>query len=103
MTKYKLAPCHIGGICWALGGQTSGNHQTDGPIGTTFGTNVRIYLGTNIDFKNNCPSKPHRGIGGGGGVYGVKNSEIGEICQTAGANGTKFGTRLRINLGMDVG
>ena len=37
------------------------------------------------------------------GVLGVKNSKVWKIYQTAGPIGTKFGTRLRIHLGMDIG
>ena len=37
------------------------------------------------------------------GVYGVKNAKVWKIYQKAGSIGTKFGTRLRIHLGMDIG
>ena len=41
------------------------------------------------------------GGGGGGGLGGHKSKSLG--CQTAGPIGTKFGTRLRIRLGMNIG
>ena len=41
-------------------------------------------------------------LGGGGGL-GVKNSKVWKIYQTIGPIGTKFGTRLRILMGMDIG
>ena len=37
------------------------------------------------------------------GFYGVTNSNVLGSCQTAGPIGTKFGTNLRIRLGMDIG
>ena len=37
------------------------------------------------------------------GVLGVKNSIVWKIYQTVGPIGTKFGTRLQIHMGMDVG
>ena len=42
------------------------------------------------------------GRGGGGGL-GVKNSKVWKIYQTVGPIGTKFGTRLQIHMGMDIG
>ena len=45
-----------------------------------------------------------RGGGGGGGVgVGVTNSKVWGSCQTPAPIGTKFGTRRRIRLGMDIG
>ena len=41
-------------------------------------------------------------LGGGGGLGGNKSKSLGG-CQTAGPIGTKFGTRLRIRLGTDIG
>ena len=43
-----------------------------------------------------------RGHLGGGGL-GVKNSKVWKIYQTVGPIGTKFGTRLQIHMGMDIG
>ena len=37
------------------------------------------------------------------GVLGVKNSKVWKIYQTVGPIGTKFGTRLQIHMGMDIG
>ena len=37
------------------------------------------------------------------GVLGVTNSNGWGSCQTAGPIGTKFGTRLWIHLGMEIG
>ena len=49
------------------------------------------------------PKKVNRGaLGGGGGLGGHKSKSWGG-CQTAGPIGTKFGTCLRIRLGMDIG
>ena len=39
---------------------------------------------------------------GGGGLGGHKSKSLGG-CQTAGPIDTKFGTRLRIRLGIDIG
>ena len=38
-----------------------------------------------------------------GFVYGSTNSNVWGSCQTAGPIGSKFGTNLRIRLGMDIG
>ena len=38
-----------------------------------------------------------------GGFWGVTNPKVLGGCQTTGPIGTKFGTRLRIRLGMDIG
>ena len=45
------------------------------------------------------PSIPQGPLGGGGFIRGQKFKSL-EIYQTAGP---KFGTRLRIHLGMDIG
>ena len=37
------------------------------------------------------------------GLLGVTNQKVLGGCQTAGPIGTKFGRRLRIRLGMDIG
>ena len=37
------------------------------------------------------------------GVLGVKNSKVWKIYQTVGPIGTKFGTRLQIHMGMEIG
>ena len=50
--------------------------------------------------KTISPSIPQGEFGGG--VRGVKHSKAWKIVQTAGPTGTKFGTRLRIHLEMDV-
>ena len=42
------------------------------------------------------------GIWGGGGLGGQK-LKMWEICQMAGLISTKFGTHVRIHLGMDIG
>ena len=39
----------------------------------------------------------------GGGVLGVKNKKVWKIYQTVGPIDTKFGTRLQIHMGMDIG
>ena len=41
-------------------------------------------------------------LGGGGGLGGQTFKSMGSY-QTAGPIGTNFGSRLRINLGMDIG
>ena len=43
-----------------------GSCQTAGPIGTKFGTRLRIRLGMDIR-QTNCPSKHKGALGGGGG------------------------------------
>ena len=47
--------------------------------------------------------KTQGGISGGGGGLGCHKYKSLGGCQTAGPIGTKFGTRLRIRLGMDIG
>ena len=47
----------------------------------------------------NCPAI-HKGHLGGG--FRGQNSKVWESCQTAGPIGTNFGSRLRIQLGMDI-
>ena len=51
--------------------------------------------------KNNLPLDIPGGILGG--FRGSQYAKIWKIYQTAGPIGTKFGTRLRIHLGMDIG
>ena len=51
---------------------------------------------------NKVNLKTQGGISGGGGLGGHKSKSLGGR-QTAGPIGTKFGTRLRIRLGMDIG
>ena len=46
------------------------------------------------------PSMPQGALGG---FRGSQNAKVWKIYQTAGPIGTKFGTRLRIHLGMDIG
>ena len=48
--------------------------------------------------KYNSPLNSPGVLGGG-----VTNSKVLGSCQTTGLIGTKFGTRLRIRLGMDIG
>ena len=50
--------------------------------------------------KYNSPLNTTGGISGGGGLGGHK-FKSGKSCQMDGPIGTKFGTRLWINLGMD--
>ena len=49
------------------------------------------------------PSIPQGTFGGGGGVGRHKFKKVLGSCQTAAPIGTKFGTRRRIRLGMDIG
>ena len=58
---------------------------------------VQIHLGMDIIQQTNCPSR-HKG-----GFRGSKIQNLGKLTHTAGPIGTKFGTRLRIRLGMDIG
>ncbi len=51
-----------------------------------------------IKFGPVCP----RGHMGGGGLR-FRNLKMGEICQTAGQIGTKFGTHMRIHLETNIG
>ena len=60
---------------------------------------VQIHLGMDIR-QTNCPSR-HKG--GAWGFLGVKHSTVYGSCQTAAPIGTKFGTRRRLRLGMDIG
>ena len=48
-------------------------------------------------------NQPRVTQGGFGGFQRVSNSKIWNNYQTGGPIGTKFGTRLRIHLGMDIG
>ena len=68
-----------------------------GPIWTKFGTHMQIHLEKVVRKIKICPVLP-RGEFGGRGVF--RGPEI----QTSGIPiGTKFVTRLRIQLGMDIG
>ncbi len=72
-----------------------------GPIGTKFGTHMQIHLEKVVGKIKICPGS-HRG-----NLGGFRRSEIEnvmwEICQMAGPISTKFGTHVRIHLGMDIG
>ena len=52
---------------------------------------------------NTSHSSIPQGACRGGGCYGVTHSKVLRSCQTAGPIDTKFGTRLWIHLGMDIG
>ena len=59
------------------------------PIGTKFRIHMQIHqemVGGKIKINATCD------LGGTWGVLGVRNKTNGEICQTAGQIGTKFGT-----------
>ena len=73
-----------------------GNYETDGPIGTKFGTHLRINLGIDICRQNMLPLETP---GGHLGFVGVKNTKVWEIYPMAGPIGTKFCTFLLIHLG----
>ena len=72
-----------------------------GPIGTKFGTHMQIHLEKVVGKIKICPVS-RRGNLGGGGFRGQK-LKMWEICQMAGPISTKFGTHVRIHLGMDIG
>ena len=55
-----------------------------------------------IKFNNNNNNNNNTPGGIWGGVEGVRNSKIGNNYQTGGPIGTKCGTCLQINLGMDI-
>ena len=65
---------------------------------------MHIHLGIDIYAKQIAPrdTRGHMAYGGGGGLGGQQFKILGS-CQTAGPIGIKFGTRLRIRLGMDIG
>ena len=101
--KIKICPVSRRGIWGVLGGQKLKMWeicQMAGPISTKFGTHVRIHLGMDIDQKQLAPrySRGHFG-----GFRGSQNAKVWKIYQTAGPIGTKFGTRLQIHMGMDIG
>ena len=86
------------------------NYQTGGPIGTKFGTHVRNgwinwhqLWQTRADSSRNGNGRnkklPHVTLG----AFGVRKSKIWNNYQTSGPIGTKFGTHVRIHLGMDIG
>ena len=86
---------HKGSTWGVLGGQTFKSleklsTQTAGPIGTNFGSCLRIHLGMDIYAKYKSPRNTPGSIGGGG-LRGHKFKCLG-ICQTARPIGTKFGT-----------
>ncbi len=59
---------------------------------------MQINLGMGI-----CQIEPQDTEGHFGGFSGVTNQKVWGGCQTTGPIGTKFGTRLRIHLEMDIG
>ena len=71
-----------------------------GPIGTKFGTHMQIHLEKVVGKINICPVWPR---GHMGGFSGQKLKKMGEICQTAGQIGPKFGTHMRIHLRTNIG
>ena len=73
-----------------------------GPIGTKFGTHMQIHLEKVVGKIKKIALCDLGGHMGGGGL-GVRNYKMGEICQTAGHIGTKFGTHMRIHLGTNTG
>ena len=73
-----------------------------GPIGTKFGTHMQIHLEKVVGKIKIAPCDIG-GTWGGGGFRGQKIKKMGEICQSAGPIGTKFGTHMRIHLGTNMG
>ena len=71
-----------------------------GPIGTKFGTHMQIHLEKVVGKIKICPVS-HRG--NLGGFRGCQKLKMWEIYQMAGPISTKFGTHVRIHLGMDIG
>ena len=76
-----------------FGGQQF-NSLASCPIGTNFGSRLRIHLGMDIGYMQVAHQYP-RGHFWGGGVGCHKLKKSGEA-------GTKFGTHLQIHLGMDI-
>ena len=70
-----------------------------GPIGTEFGTHMRIHLEKVVGKIKICPVSPRWEFG----VLGAQKLKMWDIFQTAGPISTKFGTHMRIHLGMNIG
>ena len=84
IAKYTLPLNTTGGISGGFSGSQIyvwGRCQTDGPIGTKFGTRLWIHLGMDIG-KTIRPTIPHGGIWGRG-VRGSTIQKPGKCGQTA--------------------
>ena len=120
----RLAPTlvHVCGFIWewtwakykspfnspgAFGGRGLWCHKFNSPGKLSNGwTDWHQIWHTSADPSGNgyTPNKlPLETQGGHLGVLGVKHSKVLGSCQTAAPIGTKFGKRLRIRLGMDIG
>ena len=71
-----------------------------GPIGTKFGTQMQIHLEKVVGKIKIYPVSRRGNLGG---VLGGQKLKMWEICQMARPISTKFGTHVRIHLGMDIG
>ena len=71
-----------------------------GPIGTKFGTHMQIHLEKVVGKIKICPVSRRGNLEG---VLGGQKLKMWDICQMAGPIRTKFGTHVRIHLGMDIG
>ena len=58
---------------------------------------------SHIQMSGQLDKLPLETQGGTWGGVAVKHSKVLGSCQTAGPIGTKFGSRLPIHLGMDIG
>ena len=65
-----------------------------------FGTHMQIHLEKVVGKIKICPVSRRGNLGG---VLGGQKLKMWEICQMAGPISTKFGTHVRIHLGMDIG
>ena len=59
--------------------QVRGSCQTPGPIGTNFGSRLRIHLGMGIYAKYKSPLNTPGGMSGGGGLGGHTFKSIGKL------------------------
>ena len=76
---------------WYTSADSYGNghsYAVCGPIGAKFGTHMQIHLEKVVGKLKFALCD----LGGTWGVLGVRNCKMGEICQTAGQIGIKFGT-----------
>ena len=73
-----------------------------GPIGTKFGTHTHMHIHLE-KVVGKIKKLPRVTQGGIVGVLEGQKLKMWEICQTAGLISTKFGTHMRIHLGMNIG
>ena len=102
-TPNKLPPRQKGVTWWVLGVKHSKVREPVKRLDRLTPTLLHVcgFIWEWAQVKSKPPLNTPGGISGGG--VGVTHSKILGSCQTAAPIGTKFGTRQRIRLGMDIG